>query len=216
MTDATHLLPEELPLPTLQRLMEDIHLLDATAVLPVMAKMAAILLQYLVLRVGDRRYRIADIEFYLHSRRHEDTYIHGDVEQLQCGRWYYNRAGGVDLTFGNGTDAGGILVRGLMRLDAVGGIIYGPQRVLRELLAAQAPVWKPTGGWWLAVEEPQLGPIWKTARVNLKKMESPYRALPYRFLAHAEYLLQLPRGVRSQVWRELGVTKDELVGTNPA
>lgn len=197
----------------LRQLMGHIHQVEQADVADVMADMAGLLLQQMVLRVGARRYQVADIEFYLHSSAHPDTFIHGDAEQRQCGRWYYNRAGGVDLTFGNGTDAGGILLRGLLRLDEPGGVVYGPQNVLRELVAAQAPVWEQAGGWWLEATELRTGPVWRTERVNLKQLDSPYRSLPYRFLTHVDYLRQLPTSVRAKVWRELGVTAELL---NPA
>lgn len=204
------------PLATLRRLMGDIHRVEAPSVLPVMAEMAAILLQQLVLRVGTRRYRLADVEFYLRSGAHPDPFVHGDAEQRQCGRWYYNRAGGLDLTFGNGTDTGGILLRGLMRLDAPRQAVYGPQRVLREVVAGQDPMWAPAGGWWLEIDEAPPGPVWQTERVNLKQVDSPYRSFPYRFLAHAEYLRQLPSPVRSRVWRALGLTQERLADPKEA
>jgi hypothetical protein len=194
--------------------MGEIHRLEASLVLPCMAEMAVILLQQLVLRVGTRRYRLADIEFYLHSQTHADPFIHGDDEQRQCGRWYYNRAGGLDLTFGNGTNAGGILLRGLVLLEAAPTAVYGPQRVLRELIAGQEPVWKPTEGWWLEADLAPPGPVWQTERVNLKQLESPFRPLPYRFLAHADYLQHLPSTVRHNVWKALGLTKEALVVLN--
>lgn len=82
------------------------------------------------------------------------------------------------MTFGNDTDASGILLRGLLRLDEPGSVVYGPQRVLRELVAV--------GGW----QQPDT--VWQTERVNLKHVDSPYRNLPYRFIAHSDYLRQLP------------------------
>lgn len=202
--------PSAESLAQLRHLMGYVHQVSKEEAAAVLAEMAGLLLYQTVLRVGACRYQLADIEFYLHSSAHPDTFIHGDEEQLRCGRWYYNRAGGVDLTFGNGTDAGGILLRGLLRLDEPGGVVYGPQRVLRELLAVQAPVWAPAGGWWLEEVERQSGTVWKTERVNLKQLDSPYRSLQYRFLAHADYLRQLPSSVRAKVWRELGLTAELL------
>ncbi|AII53850.1 hypothetical protein [Hymenobacter sp. APR13] len=198
------------PLVRIRHLMGYIHEVDQVTVPAVMAEMTGLLLHQTELRIGAARYRLADIEFYLHSRAHPDTFIHGEPEQRQCGRWYYNRAGGVDLTFGNGTDAGGILLRGLLRLDEPGGVVYGPQRVLRELVAVQAPVWESAGGWRLEAAEQQPNTVWQTERVNLKQVDSPYRNLPYRFIAHSDYLRQLPTSVRSKLWRELGLTADDL------
>lgn len=95
-----------------------------------------------------------------------------------------------------------------------GGVVYGPQRVLRELLAVQDPVWAPTGGWWLEAAHLQPGPLWKTERVNLKQLDSEagrdFRSMPYRFLAHADYLRQLPTSVRAKLWNELGLTQETL------
>jgi hypothetical protein len=198
----------------LQYVMASAHHADQQHVAAILAELAGILLQQVVLRVGNSKYQIADIEFYLHSDQHKDEFIHGDVEQQQSGRWYYNLAGGVDLTFGNGKGYGGILLRGLLRLNGSVGTVYGPQRVLRELVASQAPVWEVTNGWILEVCETVPGRIWQTVRVGLKKEVSleaeVFRLLPYRFVAHADYLRQLPNKEQNKLYQALGMTKAEV------
>jgi hypothetical protein len=76
-----------------------------------MAQMAAILLQQVVLRVGNVRYRLADIEF-LYSRHHRPgPFIHGDAYSWGAGAGFITGRA-VDLTFSNGTDAGAFAARG--------------------------------------------------------------------------------------------------------
>lgn len=202
------------PLEKLKYLMTYVHYTDQAAMAAMLGEMAVVLLHQVILRVGSCSYHISDIEYYLNTPQHKDEFIHGEKEQLQCGRWYYNRAGGVDLTFGNGINPGGILLRGLLRLDEPRGVVYGPQRVLRELLAVQEPVWAEPQGWRLEACESVQGHLWQTYRVGLKKKVSleaeAFRLIPYRFIAHADYLKQLPSDEQNKLCRALSLTKADI------
>src|SRR5260370_24654344 len=97
------------------------------------------------LRVGGESCRLVEIEFYLRSVAHPDPYSHRDPLGFQLGRWYLHRSYGVygggtfkgfDLTFGNGTACGGILIRSLARPD--GTVISGPSLCVDQVLRALA------------------------------------------------------------------------------
>lgn len=44
-----------------------------------------------VIVVGEKEYRLAEIEFYIKSDNHNDQYTHGDQNQKQFGKWYFHR-----------------------------------------------------------------------------------------------------------------------------
>lgn len=83
-----------------------------------------------VLAIGDREYRLAEIEFYCSSATHADPFVHGAPEQLGFAQWYFHRASahgayrggtfkGLDLTFGDEAAGlyGGILLRAIASAD---------------------------------------------------------------------------------------------------
>lgn len=96
------------------------------------------------LLIGDEKYHIAELEFYLHNRSHPDPYVHKSPEQLgKSGHWYFHRAAsakkgftlkGIDLTFGEeGKEYGGILIRAIHAYGKNAGI-EGPSKVVDEIL----------------------------------------------------------------------------------
>jgi hypothetical protein len=78
-------------------------------------------------------YRFVEIEFYLYCSTHQDPYPHKDKKQLEMGQWYFHDSG-IDLTFGDGTDHAGILIRSIQKIGAA-DFINGPWVVRRELLS---------------------------------------------------------------------------------
>lgn len=91
-------------------------------------KTANYLLNESVLKVNGKSCRIMEIEFYLRCDAHDDKYVHGNKDQLTCGKFYFHKFGptykggtykGVDITFNYGTEKnyGGILIRSLYDLD---------------------------------------------------------------------------------------------------
>jgi hypothetical protein len=93
-----------------------------------------------VLKVNEHLYRLLDIEFYYYAPgRFEDVYAHQHEHQLQNGKWYFHGSG-IDITFGNGINHGGILIRAIGSLtgeaDARNNIkkdIHGPLNVKTEI-----------------------------------------------------------------------------------
>ena len=49
---------------------------------------------------NEKKYRITEIEFYINSAAHKDTYAHGHKLQKTTGKWYMHGSG-MDITCGN-------------------------------------------------------------------------------------------------------------------
>lgn len=90
--------------------------------------------------INGGRYKIIEIELYYKSDSHKDVFVHGDIEQKKCATWYLHKKGegfkegnfvGVDITFGNQSRYGGILIRGLQNLNSK-EIIDGSGLVAKE------------------------------------------------------------------------------------
>lgn len=87
-----------------------------------------------ILKVNNSRYRITEIEFYLKSRFHNDSYTHGHEIQKTSGQWYFHGSG-IDITFGSEEFFGGILIRGIYNVDN-GTYINGPLKTVTELFGS--------------------------------------------------------------------------------
>ena len=94
------------------------------------------------LRVAGHLYRFVELEFYYYGPGHLDPFTHRESIQTECGRWYFHRTRGVyrggsfkglDLTFGDGTAFGGVLIRGIETPE--GNLIDGPSLCVDYLLA---------------------------------------------------------------------------------
>lgn len=117
------------------------HLSDGDAVTAWFDRIADQLLNHSRLIVAQDPHRFTEIEFYYHGPEHLDIFAHRDPLQLECGRWYFHKTGGVyrsgsfkgfDLTFGDGTAHGGILIRGIEKPD--GELVDGPSLCVDHLL----------------------------------------------------------------------------------
>jgi hypothetical protein len=95
--------------------------------------------------VGGEALQFTEVEFYYHAPEHPDPFTHRDPIQLECGRWYFHRTGGVyrsgsfkgfDLSFGDNVAFAGILIRGLRRRNDE--LIDGPSLCVDHLLDATA------------------------------------------------------------------------------
>lgn len=108
---------------------------------------ADIILNKTILLVNQHKYRITEIEFYLKSEEHEDSYTHCNKDQLEYGCWYFHRyhngtykAGTykcMDLTLGNKKENKycGVLIRSIYDIDNK-NIIEGPCRTVNAILAS--------------------------------------------------------------------------------
>jgi hypothetical protein len=89
-----------------------------------------------VLKIDELEIELTEIEFYyFECNNHQDLYVHLDKLQRQKGKLYVHKKGkgygGIDLTFGNGSYFGGILIRGIKSSNI---FISGPAKV-REYIA---------------------------------------------------------------------------------
>lgn len=94
------------------------------------------------IEVNNNYYRLIDIEFYYYnSEVFKDCYAHQDERQLANAEWYFH-ASGIDITFGDGKNFGGILIRGIAKVGKgsrenyfIEKQIHGPLNVKKELMA---------------------------------------------------------------------------------
>ena len=105
-------------------------------------RIAKQLLCQTTLYVNNQPHRLVEIEFYYYSKEHHpDIFAHRDPIQLELGRWYFHRTEGtyrsgsfkgVDISFGDGTAHGGVLIRGIEKPD--GELVDGPSLCVDHLL----------------------------------------------------------------------------------
>jgi hypothetical protein len=174
------------------------------------ARLAGQLLGGTALDIAGEPHHLREVEFYLHSDRHPDPYVHRAPLQRTSARWYFHREGrgyrggsfkGVDLTFGPPTTYGGALLRSLSCPD--GTVINGSSLCVDYLLQrtgaasvaaldaalGERSVFEP-GRIRLRPDPCATGPTtWATARVGLSFQRLDrfpemlqYFHRPYRFL----------------------------------
>jgi hypothetical protein len=92
---------------------------DASAVEGWFTRIATRLLCESRLVAGGEPHRLVEVEFYYHAEGHPDPFTHRDPLQRECGRWYFHRTRrayrggsfkGLDLTLGDGSACGGVLI----------------------------------------------------------------------------------------------------------
>ncbi|MDR1071247.1 MAG: hypothetical protein LBL21_01230 [Rickettsiales bacterium] len=108
---------------------------------------ADLLLNKSILVAGGKEYRIAEIEFYLRTEKHNDETTHNNDRQKKFGEWYIHRkgrsessqycfyySGGIDICLGCGNIPFGVLMRSAVCISDNVKIKSGPIRMLRVLL----------------------------------------------------------------------------------
>lgn len=99
-----------------------------------------------VLVICGVEHRITEVELYYYSKEHPDPFTHCHPDQLTYGKFVFHRAGnkqgakykggsfkGLDISLGNGTNYGGLLIRSLLRLDT-NISISGPSNCVEYIL----------------------------------------------------------------------------------
>ena len=182
------------------------------------ARIADRLLNGARLVAGGEPLRFAEVEFYYFTAGHPDPFTHRDPLQRSCGRWYFHRTRGVyrsgsfkglDLTFGDGTAFGGVLIRSLA--PAGGALIDGPSLCVDALLArtgagsvaaldervAGRAAWDGAGPLVLewADGEPPLR-TFQSPRVGLSLRRAGRAPEPVRFIMRPYRYLTEPRRIR--------------------
>ncbi len=178
------------------------------------SRIAGRLLNGARLVVAGKAYRFVEVEFYYHADAHPDPFTHRDPLQKTCGRWYFHRTRGVyrggsfkgfDLTFGDGTAFGGVLIRGLETPD--GTLIDGPCLCVDHLLVrtkkgdvasldaaiAGRPSWDPESPLYLRWDDDEERVVYRSARVGLSLKRGAASAEPPRFVLRPYRFLSEPR-----------------------
>lgn len=104
------------------------------------------LLNKTLLVINNKEYRLREIELYLFTDDHPDTYTHKDIDQNIPCRWYFHKKGntykggtykGLDITFGFQDPNkckityAGILIRGISNNN---NLVTGPSKVVDHIL----------------------------------------------------------------------------------
>jgi hypothetical protein len=78
-------------------------------------KIANKFLNNVCIKINQSYYRITDFEFYPYSDNFPDPQTHKNKLQLENSKFYLHSSG-IDITFGDGVNYGGILLRGIVKL----------------------------------------------------------------------------------------------------
>ncbi len=102
-------------------------------------RIAKLLLCDYYLQVQEESYYLTEVEFYYHSERHPDPFVHLHLQQKENSQWYFH-ASGVDVCIGNKANnaTGGVLIRGIKSraIQKEGKWRYtdGPIKVYQQIL----------------------------------------------------------------------------------
>ena len=139
------------------------------------------LMNNVCLNIGKNSYRITECEFYYSDIDHTDPYVHGETQQMTIGHLYLNKAGGLDITFGQEAFPafGGILIRGIRNLET-NQYINKISEIVSELFIALGNIVSEKGCIYL--DEMKEGKIKiekpvQSTRVGLKRKEEDKRQL---------------------------------------
>lgn len=166
---------------------------------------------------GGLAHRPTEVECYYYGGSHLDPFAHRDPVQVQNGRWYFHRTGGVyrggsfkglDLSFGPPTAFAGVLLRGLELPDCT--LFDGPSLCVDHLLRSTGHatvaalddaidarlVWDAGSPVHLRWVDPLADrPILRTARVGLSLKRLRQGDAPPRFLMRRYRYLTEPRRI---------------------
>lgn len=125
--------------PRLHALLSKVEIEDYPALF---AQIVHELINHSVFLIGEESYRFREVEFYIKDDRHPDPFTHVQGDQKSPGRFYFHKRGktfqegsikGLDITCGNSTRYGGILIRGIQNVNT-GEYIDGPGNVVQKIL----------------------------------------------------------------------------------
>ncbi len=184
----------------------------------------------IIFRVNRSDYRIVDFEFYCYGNSFKDPFTHKSELQKKTGQVYLHGSG-IDITFGDGENYGGILIRGLVKLYEGSGVeeghmkeqFEGPHNVATELFSGLHSLVEPQTMNDIRLQDIDgyhsdsmyLPPIalLKTKRVNLVKKQDDigdkFLNLPLRYIV---VLKKFPKFKQSLRGMELVVGDDVKAG----
>lgn len=195
----------------------DVNFENRNLILASVDKIAKKISKDIQLKINNTYYRIVDFEFYIFSEKFPDPHTYKNDLQLEKGKLYLH-ASGVDITFGDGINYGGILLRSIIKLyeDSTQETGFmkkeynGPQKVATELFSNLYPLDSQekneislidvNGNNQDATFYPAKKVI-KTKRVGLtpksKDFDDYYKNLSVRYIAIVPYFKQTIKGIES-------------------
>lgn len=151
-------------------------------------RIAHVLFNNYMLVVNNTTYRLIDIEFYyLNETQYKDVYAHRHPEQLTTGKWYFHGSG-LDITFGDKVNHGGILIRAIAKISThadpnkhfIENEIHGPIKVKTEVCSKFNGVFDTNANVFqlqsVDEETKELFPFqefYKTRRIGLNSAKDP-------------------------------------------
>jgi hypothetical protein len=184
---------------------------------PWLAELAGRLLNATDFIVNGVAYRLAELEAYYHGPGHLDPFAHRDPVQIENGRWYFHRTGGVyrggsfkglDFTFGDGTAHFGVLIRTVVAPD--GTVIDGPSVTVDHLLSQTKTksvaeldkligtrrVWDRSAPLSVAAAKPtREAAVYRTSRVGLSLRKAKGVPAAARFVGRPYRYLTEPKAI---------------------
>ncbi|RUA24149.1 MAG: hypothetical protein DSY76_08245 [Bacteroidetes bacterium] len=148
-------------------------------------KIADYLLNNVVIKVNENRFRITELEIYYNdSENHDDPFVHKNSLQLENAKWYFHGSG-LDITFGKEKIYASALIRGVKNIKSN---IYtdGPLNVVTELFKSMKSVYEQSTFILspYSFEKEEWEPV-KSTRIGLNKdkdNEGDYIKKLYRYL----------------------------------
>ena len=194
------------------------------------------------IKINDAYYRIVDFEFYTYSNVFQDPHTYKHPQQLAAGKFYLHSSG-VDITFGDGINHGGILLRGIIKLDNEAGPeaafmkeqFDGPQLVATELFSNLHALESHEKNEisFVDIDGHNMDALFKPAKLVLKTQrvgltpkatdtEEFYKNLPIRYITvlHNSTFKQTIKGIEGLLNREVSAGKitteeaNEILGYN--
>ncbi|MGB5988959.1 MAG: hypothetical protein WBG43_04405 [Marinifilaceae bacterium] len=176
--------------------------------------MARALMNKCVIKVGVKKYRITELEFYYFNEvNHIDLYAHKHKMQQEFAKWYVHGSG-VDITFGDNGAFGGILIRGIQNVTTE-SFISGPLNVLNTFLSDIENTDDKLNSLVLEYNDIHEEAIYKSSRYGLKKKDvdsDDFFSKRYRYISHisSRHHFKEKTIVAKNIAEDLVLSKDEI------
>lgn len=177
-------------------------------------QIATFLMQETVLRAENQHYRFTELEFYFQSKDHPDPFCHNNDLQKSKWQWYFHPSG-IDITFGGEEAFGGILIRGVRKIDIpqmgidAEDFVSGPVNVIRDVFSNIGSIESGTLRLGLEYLKGEKSPIVQSSRIGIKKENDTldYHGRLYRFITDVQPMHQ---------FEEKEVVSKNMLLKNPA
>jgi hypothetical protein len=185
-------------------------------------KIAHLLMNKSVLSINGKKFRILEIEFYLHSKNHDDSYTHCHDDQTKKNTFYFHKfkngtykAGtfkGMDIILGNREENihFGILIRTIQSLDTETKLIVcGPCNVVNLILSLykchtigefteykSLNIYKNSKQFKLAKYKHDKEKLYAGPRVGLSDKYPDYKNKNYRFVIRKSLVKKMKKSLK--------------------